>query len=1554
MDEQLQPVSPPRRRLRAGLFKPLAILAAPFRAIGRGYREVEQTWFPKRTKPERWSIRIVAVLAIAIIATVIAPRPASAGTAQGDGMIVYGEGTQTAPRYRSFLSAANSFLNEANANAASANVQHVIVKAAPAGSGRNEMIMGTLSSSGSLHIQRWNGSSWSSEWSDTVTGGNLPAFDIAYEQSSGEAIVVYEDNNSTVPFSYRIWNGSSWETEQTYTSARTSAVTAIALEPRSGTDEIGMAWGDVNLDLSADYWDGATNTWKGEPSTALDTSLAVTGTATQLTNWSFDLAFESTSGELQVVWGSGTATASAEQVTRTAGAAGTWGSIVTTNVAGSFEQKDDMELSADPNSDYIAYVNNSADSGNDAEAAIWNGSSWIQKSNFDTSVDDTLAGTFNNAVNWVTDGSQTYAVATYDDANAAGIDWVRYDKTANTAWAVQTDYTASPNMSNVDDKMHRFRSNPFNGKELVWIGEDSNSDLIAKKLTQSGTTLTWSDISGTVAVEDSLSVAAGTPADFAFNKYIPPVTYAQASYRWFGNTAGSISDIASNTVVSSSDSALTKVPNSTFRDDVHGLYWSFWYGGNGRWSYSSDGSNWSTNFGGDVTGRIGSIYYRPGTDKVYVLRDQWYVREGTLASNGSITWSNENQFNASDGDITGTQLSVDSTGRVWVVYQDTDTTSFIRARRATAPGAPTSWGSEITLDSPASGTTATQPRIVPMSGTKKDMYFSWFTTGTTTQSRSFRGVLWDDSAGAIGTVSTIASAMIHTGTPDSALVPLPNNRLAAAAQTPGQLYARTFDDSSWSGDWDGIIWFNVTTAGGVAMTGDWRNGDAHLFWIDGTDLKHDRALNANNVTTLDNTGTKNHLATSQVANWSHMPILWTEGTANPYNARFYGKALNDIGTNVGSPLAALNTVATAPTQGTPFRLRMNIQAGGNDLDNSGQQFKLQYAGKGAGTCSTPTGSPAGYSDVGPYPNPPSAATNDATLGSVDWSNPGNVVADDGTAATAALTTGGSTTSKYLKATGFGFNIPSSATITGVMAEVERYKDVSTNKIQDAAIRLVKANSVVGNSQSSNTVLTSVPTYRSYGHDTNLWGTSLTPSDVNSTTFGLAYSASFTSGSGTTNVNVDHIRLTVYYTDTNGDAIQFANSSAGVDGTGLTRNSNDPTSGSGAIIPQTYEDSYLFSNSIVGLLEGQQGLWDFALVDRNAPASTTYCFRAVKVTGTPGIDWVSRNSAAGNEWTSVTYGNSLFVAVAQTGSSNRVMTSPDGASWTSRTTPETSGQTWRSVTYGNGVYVAVTNTGSSNNVMTSPDGINWTLRSGSAINQWQSVTYGNGLFVAVANNGTDRVMTSTDGVSWTGRNVPSQQWSTVTYGGGQFVALSSLGTNNAMTSSDGINWTQQTGGPASSWRSVTYGDGTYVAVSALDADDVMTSPDGINWTSRTASIQKSWQSVAYGQGLFVAVASSGEVMTSPDGITWTTRTAPSKIWTSVTYGNGLFVTVSQSSGTTGQAMNSPTVQALDTYTNYPEITTAAAAIGPTIDEVMRHGNYFSAGAEQSFFWADLGL
>lgn len=78
--------------------------------------------------------------------------------------------------------------------------------------------------------------------------------------------------------------------------------------------------------------------------------------------------------------------------------------------------------------------------------------------------------------------------------------------------------------------------------------------------------------------------------------------------------------------------------------------------------------------------------------------------------------------------------------------------------------------------------------------------------------------------------------------------------------------------------------------------------------------------------------------------------------------------------------------------------------------------------------------------------------------------------------------------------------------------------------------------------------------------------------------------------------------------------------------------------------------------------------------------------------------------------------------------NSPFASSDGSSWTARTIPTGN---WASVTYGNGVFVAVADGVGSTTAATSPNGINWTERTLPNTAFWYTLTYGNGVFVALS-------------------------------------------------------------------------------------------------------------------------------------------------------------------------------------------------------------------------------
>lgn len=79
-------------------------------------------------------------------------------------------------------------------------------------------------------------------------------------------------------------------------------------------------------------------------------------------------------------------------------------------------------------------------------------------------------------------------------------------------------------------------------------------------------------------------------------------------------------------------------------------------------------------------------------------------------------------------------------------------------------------------------------------------------------------------------------------------------------------------------------------------------------------------------------------------------------------------------------------------------------------------------------------------------------------------------------------------------------------------------------------------------------------------------------------------------------------------------IRYNNNSGATSGALLTATSTDPTHGADTVVNQTYQSQNNFvATSSISV--GQDGKWDFSLIDFSAPANTTYCFRVVYADGT---------------------------------------------------------------------------------------------------------------------------------------------------------------------------------------------------------------------------------------------------------------------------------------------------------------------------------------------------
>jgi hypothetical protein len=161
---------------------------------------------------------------------------------------------------------------------------------------------------------------------------------------------------------------------------------------------------------------------------------------------------------------------------------------------------------------------------------------------------------------------------------------------------------------------------------------------------------------------------------------------------------------------------------------------------------------------------------------------------------------------------------------------------------------------------------------------------------------------------------------------------------------------------------------------------------------------------------------------------------------------------------------------------------------------------------------------------------PTSGTDDSAVGTVAWSNPGNITASDNTYALFSSSVSGSV-SHYLKGLTFGFAIPAGATINGITMVNARKGNFSQigKDCKDNTLSLVKAGVVEStNKADTSTRWPTTEADATYGSASDLWSSTWTASDINNANFGVVLSAKLTTD-GTQDCSVDNFTITVTYT-----------------------------------------------------------------------------------------------------------------------------------------------------------------------------------------------------------------------------------------------------------------------------------------------------------------------------------------------------------------------------------------------------------------------------------------
>lgn len=166
----------------------------------------------------------------------------------------------------------------------------------------------------------------------------------------------------------------------------------------------------------------------------------------------------------------------------------------------------------------------------------------------------------------------------------------------------------------------------------------------------------------------------------------------------------------------------------------------------------------------------------------------------------------------------------------------------------------------------------------------------------------------------------------------------------------------------------------------------------------------------------------------------------------------------------------------------------------------------------------------------------SVIVNDQSIGTLQWNSPMNAISADSLYTVAGSGFQFNLCTNYLKATDFGFSLPSTATICGIEVKIKRTLTDGAGK--DSSVKIVQANNITGSDYAYSIPWTLYnDTVVTYGGNTDLWYggwppmSNWTPALINDTGFGVAIACE--QDWALTLFNVDQITISVYYDNAGG-------------------------------------------------------------------------------------------------------------------------------------------------------------------------------------------------------------------------------------------------------------------------------------------------------------------------------------------------------------------------------------------------------------------------------------
>ncbi|MDO8656912.1 MAG: Ig-like domain-containing protein [Nanoarchaeota archaeon] len=353
---------------------------------------------------------------------------------------------------------------------------------------RDEMLLGTSDGASDVNIQIFN--TTNGNWTPLVevsiesTAGSTArrGFDVAYEDLSGDGLIMYENNSVATAYDpyvqYRIWNGSRFSAQNNITTEdQTGNLFAgrfggwVKLFPRPRSDQIMALLQNASISLFAIPWDGTqfdrANSLILGNNSAADTS--------QFTSFAWEK-----SGDGMAYY---TDTALAATILRPYSATTGWGDQIIINQGTLLT----ITSCGDPNSDFIGSI--SQDSGADVNVTMWNGDALLSGGSNplqDGAAEPQTSSSINVACTWVNDTSAMFG---YVSSNALNFSYFFFHKPSTWSLASTASISTapqSPNFASDDIGMLKFIKHPTK-EEVMVITNDILADLRAIRWTGGNT-----------------------------------------------------------------------------------------------------------------------------------------------------------------------------------------------------------------------------------------------------------------------------------------------------------------------------------------------------------------------------------------------------------------------------------------------------------------------------------------------------------------------------------------------------------------------------------------------------------------------------------------------------------------------------------------------------------------------------------------------------------------------------------------------------------------------------------------------------------------------------------------------------------------------------------------------------------------------------------------------------------------------------------------------------------------------------------------------------------